>query len=137
MSNASMIDRMQKLQNRAMRIILKRDRYTPIKIMLDKLNWLSVYQRLIYKTILYVFKIKYKLVPQYLVRNLIYVGDSQPYELRNMDNFRLPAVNRCSAQNQIMYKGLKLFNEMPSFIKLESRIKHFSNHIIKYVKEKF
>lgn len=44
LSNQSEMDRMQKLQNRAMRTILKCNKYTSVKLMLETLQWLSIKQ---------------------------------------------------------------------------------------------
>ena len=42
--NATQMDKLQKLQNRAMRIILKKAFDTNIRIILNELNWLNVRQ---------------------------------------------------------------------------------------------
>jgi hypothetical protein len=47
---------LQKLQNRGMRIILKCNKYTPIRLMLSTLQWMSVEQRLYYMSMIFMFK---------------------------------------------------------------------------------
>jgi hypothetical protein len=47
MSNEEDHRRMQRLQNRAMRIILKARKRTPIDELLSRLKWLSVKQKLV------------------------------------------------------------------------------------------
>lgn len=56
--NKEQIDSIQKLQNRAMRIILKCDYLTPIEYMLKELNWLSISQKIVYYVILMIFMMK-------------------------------------------------------------------------------
>lgn len=66
-ANKSEMDKMQKLQNKAMRIILRCRRDTNIKSMLDKLAIMSVKQRIWFQTLKLVHKIKNEMVPKYLV----------------------------------------------------------------------
>lgn len=53
---------MQKIQNRAVRLILNCERLTPKKVMLEQLNWLSVSQRIKLNSLIMVYKIKNKMV---------------------------------------------------------------------------
>jgi hypothetical protein len=52
---------MQKLQNRMMRTILKSRLDTPIRNMLETLNFLSVRQRVTYNTMVLLYKMKKKI----------------------------------------------------------------------------
>ena len=74
---------LQRIQNRAMRIILKYNRYISIVFMLNMLQWLSVKQRILVNVLSFVFKIKNDLLPSYLKKYIRYVGEAQPYHLRN------------------------------------------------------
>ncbi|KAJ8945301.1 hypothetical protein NQ318_002758 [Aromia moschata] len=58
-------DQLQKLQNRAMRIILKCNRHTPIHLMLDALQWMPISLPLKYLTMIFIFKILNNLLPSY------------------------------------------------------------------------
>ena len=79
----------QRIQNRAMRTILKVNRYTPVKFMLDCLNLLSVKQKLYCDVMMFVFKLKNNLLPKYLCEKIVYVREAQPFNLRNADHFGL------------------------------------------------
>jgi hypothetical protein len=82
---------LQLLQNRAMRIILKKRRITHIKWMLDVLEFHSVKQRVNFNTLILVFKIKNNMVPEYMYDELTYNRDA--------DDFRLPAYKKTYTQN--------------------------------------
>jgi hypothetical protein len=69
MSNDEDHRRMQRLQNRAMRIILKARKRTPIDELLSRLKWLSVKQKLVMNSLLTVFKMKNEMLPQYHCHN--------------------------------------------------------------------
>lgn len=133
----SVLCRLQRIQNRAMRIILKCNRYTPIRSMLNILLWLNVKQRIVVNVMCFIFKIKHNLVPSYLRKYLRYVRDSQPYSLRNRDDFRLPNYLDNITQDSIVYKGCQLFNTMPSAIKNECNYSRFKRSTVEYIKCQF
>lgn len=58
MGSMSMIEGLQKLQNKAMRSILYCSSYTAISSMLESLKWLSIKQRIVMSTLIFIFKIK-------------------------------------------------------------------------------
>jgi hypothetical protein len=73
----------QCIQNRAMRTILGCNRYTPIALMLNVLNLMTARQTIIYNKLLTIFKIKNKIVPQYLYSKIKFISERQNYNLRN------------------------------------------------------
>lgn len=129
-----MKERLQKLQNKGMRCILRCQRLTPIHYMLNNLQWLSVNQRLTMNVLMFVFKMRIGLLPKYLQDQLVYVSDVQPYNLRNSGDFRLKFSSTNFHQNVLLYNGLKLFNQMPNEIKSENNFFNFKRKIITYVK---
>lgn len=131
------IERLQKLQNKAMRAILKCNRYTPITAMLDALQWLNVKQRLEFNTLIFIQKMKKGDAPDYLTDQIKYVRDVQPYSLRNDENFRLQHMATTAMQRSLFYKGLKLYNMLPNNVKLESNIRVFRKNCAHLVKTNF
>ena len=129
--------RLQLLQNKGMRLILKKSRRTNIKLMLNQLKWMSVNQRLIYNSMIFVFKLKNGIVPEYLKRANSTVRESQPYNLRGADKFRLMKMGRSVSQSMVMYKGLQLFNDLPDYIRLVQNMNKFKRLIREYVLNKF
>lgn len=136
-ANTEFMYRLQVLQNKGMRTILKYDLYTPSRVMITELKWMYVKQRVIFKVVIFIFKMKYSLLPMYLSRNLNYVSDSTNYNLRNANNFRLQRFNRTATQNSVLYKGLQIFNDMPNEIKIENNFAKFVKLIEIYIKEKY
>ena len=61
-----LIDLLQKLQNRAARLVTKKNIYTPIKTLLAQCGWLSVKQLVVYHNVLQIFKTKHSQRPVYL-----------------------------------------------------------------------
>lgn len=119
LSSEGDFEQLQKQQNRAMRIILKCEQSTSIKDMLNALSFLNVKQRVKFLTLTFIHKIKQQKLPRYLSSKVQYVRESQHYNLRNNNDFRLPKVSRASSQNCLYYKGLCEFNQLPVTIKEE------------------
>lgn len=95
------IDQLQKLQNRAMRIILKCDRLTHRADMLNSLNWLSVNQRINYNTLIMIFKMKNGLAPAYLNENVTLTNEVHGRNTRNRNDFRLPLARTEQAKKNL------------------------------------
>lgn len=117
-----------------MRIILRCPKLTSIELMLNTLCWMSVWQRIFYLTIVRIFKLKNKLLPEKLLEMVNLVGDSQRYWLRNEDDFRIILVKKTSTQNSMMNDGLRCFNNLPNVIKSETDILKFKRLLKDYVK---
>jgi len=66
---------------------------------------------------IFIFNMKYGNLPEYLSNNLVYNRDVHNVNTRNRNNFRLPFYRTDQDQNNLYYKGLKLFNELPDDIK--------------------
>ena len=77
-----------------MRFILRCNRYTSIECMLESLKWLNVKQRLKLNTLNFIKKkiiiiIINGNIPHHIKDQIDYVGEMQPYHLRNNNNFRI------------------------------------------------
>jgi hypothetical protein len=97
-SNEEDLNRLQVIQNRVMRIILRCHWRTHIRTMLDNLEWQSTKQRIYMNTLVFIFKIKNNMAPDYLTSKLIYTREATTRVLRNADDFRLPRYNRTFTQ---------------------------------------
>lgn len=135
--NEGRIHRLQMLQNRAMRSILRCNRYTSINFMLNSLKWLSVKQRIVMNMLIFVFKVKNNIMPKYLTKYVLHVSEIQPYNLRNMHDLRLPNFLTAKSQNSLIYKGFHLFNQLPNIAKYITNLRMFKTYVIEFVKVKF
>jgi hypothetical protein len=136
--NEEKINKLQVLQNRAMRVILGCDRRTRIATMLEALPWImTVKQRLNYNALVFIFRTKMGLLPDYLTNRIQYAGQGHGYSLRNPNRFRLPKYSKRMSQNSLFYKGLKTYDEMDNEIKNETNLNAFKRKCKIYVVEKF
>lgn len=125
--------RLQKLQNWGMRIILKLNRYSSVNVMLRTLKWLNIHQIMKLNVLVFVFKMKNGLLPHYLTRNLTLVQDVHHYHLRNIFNFRLNFFRNENVKKNVMYNGLKWFNDLPNNIKNEKNLREFKKLLINHI----
>lgn len=126
--------KLQKQQNRAMRIILRCPFLISIELMLDTLCWMSIQQRIIFKTLIYIFKIKHDLLPNILCKKIQYVNQRHSYPVRNAQDFNINKVNKVSTSNSIFFKGLQQFNSLPDVIKEEENLSIFKKLLSSYIK---
>src|SRR3978361_249622 len=84
--NKEDIEKMQKIQNRAMRLILNCDYYTHTEHMLKMLNWLSISQMIKFNVLIYIYKMIHGLLPNYLCDKLIYTRDVHNRNTRQNTN---------------------------------------------------
>lgn len=103
--NKESIKAMQKLQNRAMRIILKCEFRTHTATMLESLNWLSINQKIVYNILLYIFKIKNNMTPQYLANKLKYTREVHNRQTRSRNELKLPNFKSDHGRKNIFYNG--------------------------------
>lgn len=129
LSNVQQIQRLQKLQNRAMRIILKLSRYTSIKQMLMQLNWLPIKEMLELNSLIFIHKIKSGLMPAYFNGMMRSFNEIHNYNTRNKDSFTLNHKNSKKAQNSIFFKGLIAYNKLPANVRGIVSIKNFKSRV--------
>lgn len=125
LANKNELNRLQKLQNRCMRMILAAKRDTPIKNMQRELKWLSVEKFLQYQVLTLVYKIKNGLTPNYLTEKLVTNETVHTYPTRNKHNFYITTKNRTSSEKAIFHKGLIVFNSLPGHIKNIPKLNSF------------
>lgn len=136
LANETDLRRLQVQQNKIMRLTLKCKRDTSINVMLSRLQWLSVRQLIYFNVLLLVYKMQNNLVPNYLCSNLKHVYECNSFNLRNSNDIRLQNFTKSITQNNLFYKGIKLYNDLPVTIK-EQNVNKFKELLNVYVKENF
>jgi exonuclease III len=137
LANETQISRLQRLQNKIMRLILRCNRFTSSSFLLDALQWLSVKQRIVYLTMVFIFKVINGLLPRYLCDRIERGSDVHRYNTRNADDVRTPYFLYGASQNSLFFKGINVFNSMPIHIKRATTISQFKKHCISHVKAAF
>ena len=133
MLNKSEINKLQKYQNRCMRIILKCNRYTSISLMLETLKWWPITLRLKYNTLIFVYKIVNNMLPEYFNQFVKYNNEVHNYNTRNNNKLYIENVSLSSSMNQIIFKGFNEFNLLPNHLKQISRLNEFKSKLKDYI----
>ena len=132
--NKNQKGKLQKMQNKIMRLILKMKFDTSIKFMLNCLQWLSVEQRIKFNTLKFIWKMENGHLPEYMCNKLTKRSESQAYNLRNNDEFNTTNHKKKSSQNSLFYKGVNLYNSFKRQFKSNSNFYEFKRNCIKFVK---
>lgn len=128
---------LQKAQNRAMRAIIRCNKYTPIKQMLSALHFFNVRQRIALNTLIFIHKMKLRISPSYLTESLKNVGETHSYNTRQRNNIRIAKCNQTRTQHTLMYNGFKIYNDLPDNIKTTDNVNTFRRKAKEYVKEMY
>lgn len=133
--NKEQIAQLQKLQNRAMRLILKCDFLTPREFMLRALNWLSIIQMIKFNVLVFIYKMLNDMLPNYLCENLILTNAIHDRNTRQSNNnlIRLPDYKLEFTRKNIFYQGSKLYNELPNEIKVKPSLNAFKVACRKFI----
>lgn len=130
--NDSQIKTLQKLQNKAMRIILRCDKYTSIDFMLKSLKWLSVKELINFNVMIFLYKIKTKVMPEYLSLKIKYNNATHQYATRSGSLMQTNRPNKVLFEKSIFISGIKIFNRLPIDIKDASSLNVFKNKYLSW-----
>lgn len=136
MASDTDISKLQKLMNKAMRSILQVHKLTSIQLMLDTLCWLSVQQRIYYNSLVFVYKIENKQMPQYLQEKMIQRSTIHSFDTRFNSNYIVPLFKKSNSQNSIFHKGIILFNKLKNNYEYKN-FQEFKKIAIKFVNLEF
>lgn len=122
---------LQKLQNKCARLICQIPRTDHITPSLDKLHWLPISERIIYKTVLLVFKSLHGLSPLYIESCL--EKRSRPSSMAtrssNYINFEVPRSKKLAGERAFSVCAPKLWNNLPNAIKDISSLESFKSRM--------
>ena len=114
---------LQKLRNRAMRIILRCNRRVRIKDMLEALHFMSIKERIHFNVCLLVHKMVNGLCLNYFTEKVHIIRSESAVQTRQKDNLYIEKCNTSGVQKTILHEGFAMYNELPSKIKNEQRLK--------------
>ena len=113
---AYQVEKLQKIQNRAARIVTKARYDHPAKPLLKQLHWLPVEYRIQYKVILLVHKCLHDIAPSYLRSLLVEKKSTHSYSLRQKAEILLvvPKCKTRKAERAFSVAGPRLWNALPA-----------------------
>ena len=112
------IYKLQKVQNAAARLIVKRRKNQSVRDTLNQLHWLRVEERIVFKLILLTFKCFHKVAPESLC-NLITIRSAEHFLLNNV------YLDTSYGRRTFTYCAPRYWNALPYEIRSEIRLEPF------------
>jgi hypothetical protein len=115
---ACKIEKLQRIQNAAARVIARTKKFEHISPILKQLHWLPIHQRIVFKVLLFVFKALNNLAPIYLTELLEPLTHSRTLRSSTMNLLKCPKSNTCSfGDRSFSHAGPRLWNSLPMDIR--------------------
>ena len=117
-------DRLQRLQNRAARVITgRKNEHDQSELALIELNWVTLEQSLMYK-------ITHDLAPRQLINMFQKTPSSQRYNLRgSTTKLNLPKPKTEYLKKRLSYRGAKLWNSLPEGLRNQQSLRQFNLNV--------
>ena len=126
------INRLQKLQNRAARIVTNSSFDTPSNQLIEKLGWKTINELIDIESKTMVFKTLNELAPPYLCSLFRKNSQSTSYRLRNTStDLRLPKKGTENGKKCFSFRGMKLWNSLSANCKQAASLSTFKHLVIK------
>ena len=131
-----LLNALQVVQNKAARLVTKKDLSTPSSEVLLQCGWLNVRQLVAYHSIIQVYKTAQSGFPAYVSNRL---DTDFPYNTRfsESESIRIGKDSCCKLEvtsKSFMYRGVKLYNQVPSEIKKVEKVDTFKVKLKEWLK---
>ena len=129
------IERINKLQKRAARIILKVDYITPSAEMFQRLRWMTVSQRINYNKAVLTYKVLNNLTPAYISDLQTLTAIAYNRNLRSSENGSLmvPKTRRSFYTGSFTVSATKLWITFPTSVKQANSLYTFKRAMIEFI----
>ena len=120
------LDQLQKLQNRAARVLTNSSFDAPSRPLIQELGWKTIEELINGETKTMVFKSLHDLAPEYLRSLFTRNSQCSVHALRNtVTDLKLPRKNSANGQKCFSYRGAKLWNSLSAESKQASSLNSF------------
>ena len=126
----SIINKLQKLQNAAARIISKRKKRESVRDVLEKLHWLPVEKRVVFKILALTFKIAHGLAPESLCKLI-------SFRCRTTFTLNLLYVDTNFGRQSFSYIAPRYWNALPDCLKFSESLDIFKRNTKTYLFNNF
>ena len=111
------LDKIHKLQKRAVRLVTHSLYISPSNPLFVKLHILPIRQLVSLEVACFMFKINHNLLPDITKHYFTYNNSYHNYNTRNAGNFHTPFHRTSTTQSSIFYHGTLLWNNLPTSLK--------------------
>lgn len=134
--NRLQINKIQVIQNRFLRLILRSNRETRISSMLDELDLMSVKQRIYFNAMNYMNKLINGNGPDYLTSKIKKRNDRRERNLRNDNEYYIGHGKKNLLNESFLIKGLSLYNDIQKHFSKAQNLS-FKTFLNNYIKKNF
>ena len=127
---------LQMLQNKCARLVCLKPKFEHVSPLLNQLHWLPVGERIMYKTLLYVYKSVEGLSPQYVQDCLIvkrHAEGAMRTRPSGSTNFVVPVSKKCAGDRAFSVIAPRLWNILPVSIKNATSQQSFKSMLKDYL----
>ena len=128
-------DNLQRVQNYAMRVILRQPPRTSSQYCLNLLNWMNLYQQRCVFVVYQIHKCLLKAAPVYLLSKFSSNSSFGYSCTRGRDKLHLFRPQTDFGRNTLQFRGAQLYNGLPSSIRVLKNLTAFRRACISYFKE--
>ena len=124
------IDKLQSVQNSAVKLIYNKAKYDHVTPLLIDAHWLPVASRTVFKTLLFVFKCIHNMAPAYL-QDMITLVSYENYNLRSVENKKLKPhkTSRKFGRRSFRSAGPRYWNDLPADIRQIDNLNTFKSRL--------
>ena len=136
---AFLLKSVQILQNKAARIVTRRDRRTPVCELLLECGWLSVKQLVFYHSVLMLHKTRVSTLPKYLYN--MYIFNQETEKSTRLGALKLikssKSVNPKTqlTRNGFKFRSIQYYNQLPLEIRCVEKVTHFKKLLKLWIRE--
>ena len=128
-----LLNKLQRVQNVAARIITRTPRHQHITPILKSLHWLPIHQRVKFKVILLVFKARRGLAPNYIQELLHVQKATRSLRSTSKDLLEVPRTRTLLGDRAFAVAGPRLWNALPPEMKSIASINAFKKTLKTYL----
>ena len=127
---SSEIQKLQRLQNAAARLITRTKKFDHITPVLNNLHWLPIEHRVIFKLLLFTYKARHGLAPDYLANLLTFYKPVRTLRSSRSINLFVPR-SRTSTYGDRSFACVspRLWNKLPVFIRHSETLDSFKTRL--------
>ena len=118
------LNRLQKLQNKAARLIHLKPKYSHVTPLLMDLHWLPVNQRIVFRTALNMYKTVSNIFPSY-ISDILDLSKPKREGLRSQSNLVVPRTSKKAGDRAFSIAGPQSWNSLPITIRNASSVEQF------------
>ncbi len=128
--STGLAEKLQKLQNRAVRILLSAPYDSSATDLFRRLHWKNLRNQRLFAKAIMMFKILNGQTPDYLSNKFIFRNDTTIYRLRNSEmRLALPQPRTDYVRKSFSYSGAALWNSLPTDIRVSKTLGEFKTKL--------